>query len=145
MDTTNDSMFSLSPRSLSSENHDKNINATSPKDKFLERPKYLLTGENSSYHSGEDQILYNSGKCIVDNKPIFYTGCGEDDADHMHGVAILVEVYNSVTNFLPISERVTMLQLSTSNSKLILIQIYTPTTNEEDYERFYQQLSDLLG
>ncbi|XP_072384382.1 uncharacterized protein [Diabrotica undecimpunctata] len=56
------------------------------------------------------------------------------------------KVARSVTGFVPMSERIIMLQILTTHGKMNLIQIYAPTAdkNEEEIENFYSELQKTL-
>lgn len=88
----------------------------------------------------------NTGQLQTNNSIIYYSG--NNDNQHRHGVAIIVdkESTRAVEGFIPISERVMILQLRTAHTKLNLIQVYAPTVNgsEEEIETFYQQIEEAL-
>ncbi|XP_072377913.1 uncharacterized protein [Diabrotica undecimpunctata] len=88
----------------------------------------------------------NSGYLSTKTGTLYYSG--NTDNQHRRGVAIIVdtEVNKSIEGFVPISERVMLLQIRPSHTKLNLIQVYAPTTNatEDEVEIFYQQIEDAL-
>ena len=65
-----------------------------------------------------------------------------------HGVGILVDsnTNKSIINFVPLSERVMMLQLQTTKVRMNILQVYAPTSASEDreIEEFYEQIEQLL-
>lgn len=73
---------------------------------------------------------------------------GSEEKNHKHGVAIAVskDTMASVTNFVPISDRVMLLQLQTNSRKLNIIQIYAPTADkpDEEIEMFYELIKQTL-
>ncbi|XP_072400639.1 uncharacterized protein [Diabrotica undecimpunctata] len=56
------------------------------------------------------------------------------------------EISKSIINFVPVSDRVIFLQLSTIQEKLNIVQIYAPTveSSEEDTEEFYKIIEQTL-
>ncbi|XP_030746013.1 craniofacial development protein 2-like [Sitophilus oryzae] len=87
-----------------------------------------------------------SGKCITDGGTFYYSG-SDDQQKHPNGVGILVdkETNKAVTGFVPLSERVMMIQLETSKIRTNIIQVYAPTAQSEDREidEFYGQIEQL--
>lgn len=93
-----------------------------------------------------DTRWIGSGELSTENGRVYYSG--NDDTQHRYGVAVILDrnVVKSVTGFIPMSERVMLLQLMTTHGKLNLIQIYAPTAdkNEEELENFYSDLQKTL-
>lgn len=83
-----------------------------------------------------------TGKCNVDQYSVYYSG--QDTAQHYNGVGFIVDknVEKSVINFLPISDRVALLQINTRPFKLNLIQVYAPHYEHTDaaVEVFYEDV-----
>lgn len=73
---------------------------------------------------------------------------GTHDGSHRNGVAVILNksLNNSVRNFVPLSDRVMLLQLTTKPVNLNIIQVYAPTTDHDDneVETFYHQIKELL-
>lgn len=88
----------------------------------------------------------NSGEISINKTKIYYSG--NDDSYHWNGVAILVDksVSHSVTGFIPISDRVVMIQLQATQTVTNIIQVYAPTAdkNEEELEQFYNDVQQAL-
>ena len=88
----------------------------------------------------------NSGKTIMDEYHIYYSG--DDTARNRNGVAIIIkrEIAKAVIGFTPMSDRVALLKIKSGPSHTNIIQVYAPTaeSTEEEIERFYQTLEDSL-
>ncbi|XP_072398266.1 uncharacterized protein [Diabrotica undecimpunctata] len=88
----------------------------------------------------------NSGYLSTEASNLYYSG--NIDNQHRRGVANIIDtkVNKSIEGFVPISERVMLLQIRTSHTKLNLIQVYAPTMDatEVEVETFYQQIEDAL-
>lgn len=84
----------------------------------------------------------NSGKCIIDNYHVYYSG--EEGNQHRNGVGFILspDVNRSITSVCNISDRVIMIQLKSSPFNINLVQVYAPTSqsSEEDIETFYSQV-----
>lgn len=80
-----------------------------------------------------------------DGYTIYYSG--DDEKDHRYGVALVVNrvINESVINFIPISDRIMMLQLQAKPVNVNLIQCYTSTADKDVdvLEEFYQQIKEL--
>lgn len=84
----------------------------------------------------------------------FYSGdyaiytSGTRDESHRNGVAVILKksLSDSVRNFLPLSDRVMLLQLETKPINVNIIQVYAPTTDYDDneVELFYQQIKEVM-
>lgn len=88
----------------------------------------------------------DSGYVSAEKATIYYSG--SNDNQHKNGVAVIVseEVQRTVENFVPISDRVMILQIKTNHTKMNLIQVYAPTADGEDndIETFYEQIEEAL-
>ena len=86
----------------------------------------------------------NSGKSLSGNYAFYYS---EGDK-HQHGVGIIVNkrIESCITGFIPYSERVMLLQISTSLGRMNILQVYAPTAEKNDdvIELFYSQINDML-
>lgn len=82
----------------------------------------------------------------IDDYCVWYSG--RADGKHEHGVGMIVKkgIANCVTHFRPISERIMMLQLNATPTKLNIIQVYYPTTDYDDreVERVYEEIKRLM-
>ena len=87
-----------------------------------------------------------SGQCTVGNHVVYYSG--NDGDEHQHGVGIIMSKSMSkyVVNFVPLSERIVMIQMNTTPVKLNIIQVYAPTADkpEEIIEDFYNDVDGIL-
>lgn len=87
-----------------------------------------------------------SSYCSIENYRTYYSG--KDDGRHEHGVGLIVnkEAARHVTNFVPVNERVILLQLNASPININIIQVYAPTSDhsEDEVEEFYSQIKDLI-
>ncbi|KAI5708046.1 hypothetical protein M8J77_015361 [Diaphorina citri] len=76
----------------------------------------------------------SEGSIEVDEHRVFYSGA--QDNKYMNGVGIIVSktIANSVTNFIPFSERLILIQISATPVNLNIIQVYAPTADKPDTE-----------
>lgn len=88
-----------------------------------------------------DSGVTRSGGCSI-----YYSGTR--DGRHINGVAIVLKEQLSrlKKNFVPISDRVMLLQMDTKPIGLNLIQVYAPTVEspDDEVEEFYQQVEMAL-
>jgi len=86
------------------------------------------------------------GECNVDGGVFFYSG--NEDPKHRKGVGIIItkELLKSVVDFVPYSDRTTLLKLRARPSDLNIIQVYAPTADlpDHDGENFYDEVKELL-
>lgn len=77
---------------------------------------------------------------------IYYSG--GNDPEHRYGVAIIItsELERSVTDFIPLGDRVMLLKLNTSHRVMNIIQAYAPTNDKTDdmVEESYGNLEEAL-
>lgn len=87
-----------------------------------------------------------TGKINMENHTMYYSG--NDDPQHYNGVAIIIDNKNnkSVKSFVPLSDRVALLQLKAHPRDINIVQVYAPTTesHENDILRFYSEIKQLL-
>lgn len=73
---------------------------------------------------------------------------GTTNNEHKYGVGIVVSknVAMCVTNFVPISERLLLLQIEAKPARINIIQVYAPTRDhsEEEVEQFYENIKAVL-
>ena len=88
----------------------------------------------------------NTGHCQIKNHKVFYSG--NTNEEHINGVGIIVnsKIAKSITNFIPVSERIIYVQLDSGPIKTNIIQVYAPTSDksEETIELFYHDLISIL-
>ncbi|XP_030763694.1 craniofacial development protein 2-like [Sitophilus oryzae] len=81
-------------------------------------------------------------------KVFYYSDNGSIDQNHQRGVGILMDenLQKSVKNFIPLSERVILIQLLDRPININIIQDYAPTAEkaEDEIEDFYRQLDQVL-
>ena len=84
------------------------------------------------------------GLCDTDNHTFYYS-CNDED-HHRHGVGVIVSKTVSVKNFVPLSDRVMMLQLRSKPIDINIIQVYAPTSDADDnvVEAFYMEVKEML-
>ncbi|KAL1446308.1 hypothetical protein WDU94_012325 [Cyamophila willieti] len=75
-----------------------------------------------------------AGVVEVDKYRVYYSGT--EDGMHYNGVGIIVskEIDKCITNFVPVFERVMLIQISARPVNVNVIQIYAPTADKEDSE-----------
>uniref|UniRef100_A0A8D8TK36 Craniofacial development protein 2 n=1 Tax=Cacopsylla melanoneura TaxID=428564 RepID=A0A8D8TK36_9HEMI len=89
-----------------------------------------------------------TGKTVIQDTTIYYSGCPESETSNYYGVAIAVDknTSNSVKHFLPLSDRVALLQLNAQSRLLNIIQVYAPTGDKsiEEVEEFYKDVETAM-
>lgn len=88
-----------------------------------------------------------TGDFWSDNYTIINSGT-KDGRAGMKGVGIILEksLGHRVTGYIQHSESIILVKLNTKPSDTIIIQVYMPTSNEEDEEinRLYDELNNLI-
>ena len=78
----------------------------------------------------------------IEKYNIYYSG--NEDLQHFNGVGFVVGTFVSgaIKCFIPISDRVCLLQINVTPVTFNFIQVYAPTcdASEEDTESFYQNI-----
>lgn len=89
----------------------------------------------------------NYGKCSIDGHHIYYSG--EDSSNHWNGVGFIIDhkIEKALINFIPVSDRVALLQINTKPVQMNLIQVYAPQSEYDDQtvETFYQSVQHALS
>lgn len=84
----------------------------------------------------------NSGKIARGKHAVYYSG--SSDNKHQHGVRMILKkhITQYVNNFVPISERILLIQLETYPVNITIIQVYAPTADKSKniIEQFYDFL-----
>lgn len=98
---------------------------------------------------GVSEVKWTSSGIYSAEKYSMYYSCGsESDYSRRHGVGVVVnsEIKKAVTNFIPLSDRVMMLQINARPIRLNIIRVYAPTADkpEEEVEDFYEEITRLL-
>ncbi len=87
-----------------------------------------------------------SGERSTSSHTIYYSG--NDDVNHRNGVAVIVSkaAKYTVKNFVPLSDRVMILQFDSKPVSMNVIQVYAPTTDADDdaVEAFYAEVKNAL-
>jgi hypothetical protein len=82
----------------------------------------------------------NSMFSTLHDYKVYYSG---DDINHQYGVGVIVnrQKANYVTNVVPQSHRIMLIQLQSAPFKLNIIQVYAPTLDraDEEVEDFYNK------
>lgn len=88
----------------------------------------------------------DQGEMLFEQSKIYYSGNNEQQ--HRNGVAIVVHrnLKHLVTSFTPISDRVIMIRIKTTQRTLNIIQVYAPTADkvEEEIDQFYDDVQQAL-
>lgn len=88
----------------------------------------------------------NSGKQKTKDGYIYYSG--GNDPGHQYGTAILVSdrIARSVTDFVPLNDRIILLKIRTTHRILNIVQIYAPTNEKSDQviEEFYNKIEEIM-
>ncbi|XP_050514333.1 craniofacial development protein 2-like [Diabrotica virgifera virgifera] len=91
-----------------------------------------------------------AGTCEQNEGTLYYSGSVEDDVHHRNGVGIFItsKFKKYVKNFVPVNDRLAILQLNSKPFNVNVIQIYAPTSEKKydnDVESFYSQLKQTLN
>lgn len=107
----------------------------------MKRLNVKILGISESHWKG-------SGKRVIQDTTIYYSGSPDSNSSNYHGVAIAVDVdiSKTVKHFLPLSNRVVLLQLNAQGRHLNIIQAYAPTLDKEDgeVEEFYKDIDTVM-
>ncbi|KAL1447598.1 hypothetical protein WDU94_009869 [Cyamophila willieti] len=87
-----------------------------------------------------------SGHKDVDKHRIYYSGTTNNTSQYGVGMIIQKSLVKQVTNFLPLTERIMLLQINARPANVNMIQVYAPTTDhsEEEVMEFYGQIADIM-
>lgn len=103
--------------------------------KEMHRMKLDILGVSEVRWKGSGQLSTTQGYTL------YYSG---EDQDNQYGVGILInkELIKYVTNFVPMSDRVMLIQLSGHPVNINIIQAHAPTADKpvEQLEEFYEQI-----
>lgn len=87
-----------------------------------------------------------TGYCDINDFRVYFSGTS--NGYQQNGVGIIVEkdIARCVTNFVAVSERVMLLQISSSPIPVNIVQVYAPTSDssDEEIEQFYMQILQIL-
>uniref|UniRef100_A0A8D8SMX4 Craniofacial development protein 2 n=1 Tax=Cacopsylla melanoneura TaxID=428564 RepID=A0A8D8SMX4_9HEMI len=81
-----------------------------------------------------------------DDYTVYYSGTTDNTYKYGVGFIIEKEMAKCVKNFIPLTERIALLQLNSKPVNINLIQIYAPTTDhgDEEVEQLYSQVSKII-
>uniref|UniRef100_A0A8D8V3E1 Craniofacial development protein 2 n=1 Tax=Cacopsylla melanoneura TaxID=428564 RepID=A0A8D8V3E1_9HEMI len=109
--------------------------------KEMRRMKINILGVSDTQWRTAGSFVENSGEYKIYHSSI-------DVTTHRYGVAIIIEkeVEKCVTGFVPLSDRVMMLNIASENGVIHIIQVYAPTADksDEEIETFYEEIESLL-
>lgn len=76
---------------------------------------------------------------------VFYSGSSNGKLEYGVGVITTGNISRCVTNFIPVSERVMLLQIQANPVNMNLVQIYAPTGDRDDdeVEKLYQSIEEI--
>uniref|UniRef100_A0A8D8Z4U1 Craniofacial development protein 2 n=1 Tax=Cacopsylla melanoneura TaxID=428564 RepID=A0A8D8Z4U1_9HEMI len=84
--------------------------------------------------------------CDIEEYRVYYSG--STNGKYVHGVGVIMHksVANHVTNFVPVNERVLLIQINASPVNMNIIQVYAPTTeySDEHIQEFYNHIDTLI-
>lgn len=105
----------------------------------MKRMNINILGVSETRWPGSNQIN-------IDDYTMYYSG--NDEPHHYNGVAIIMDKGSNraVKNFVPISDRVALLQVKSSPRDINIIQVYAPTKDKPEAEilQFYSDIKLLL-
>lgn len=86
-----------------------------------------------------------SGTCVREKTVTYYSGSSA--SSHYNGVGVMIkkELMSAVTNFVPLTDRVMLLQLKAKPLNINFLQVYFPTSDasDEDVEAVYEDIHTL--
>lgn len=107
--------------------------------KELERMKISIMGVSEMRWT--DLSYYD-----VDEHRVYYSGSMNDK--YKNGVEMLVHrsVVKYVRNFVPVNDRILLIQINASPVNTNIIQVYAPTTDhsDEEMQEFYNQIHNTI-
>ena len=87
-----------------------------------------------------------TGQIDIDDYIMYYTG--NNDPQHYNGVAIIMDPKSKRAGkrFVPISDRIILIQIKAYPKHINIIQVYAPTAEKPEHEinLFYKNIKDLL-
>lgn len=107
--------------------------------KEMERLKINILGISEMRWPG-------SNFCDINEHRVYYSGTTNGKYEYGVGIIMKKTIAKHVTNFIPISERIMLLQVRATPANLNLIQVYAPTCQhgEDEVEEFYSQIKEVL-
>lgn len=69
-----------------------------------------------------------SSYCDIKRYRMYYSEMPDGERQHGVGLVVCKSIAKNVTNFVPISERIMLIQVETTPVKWNIIQVYAPTT-----------------
>ncbi|KAK4876496.1 hypothetical protein RN001_009002 [Aquatica leii] len=89
----------------------------------------------------------NAGNMKMSKSVIFFSGNSDNRHEYGTGFVLRETLINSVIDFEPVNERICCIRLKGRCYNYSLISVYAPTeeTEEEEKEKFYEQLEQIFG
>lgn len=108
--------------------------------KEMERLQLDILGVTDTKWPGQNKQQTAEGKVL------YYSGGDQHSEQYGVGVIVSKDTSNSVTNFLPLSNRAMLIQFSAHPVNINLIVVYAPTSERPlaEVEEFYGQIDTLL-
>lgn len=87
-----------------------------------------------------------SSYCDIDGHRVYYSGSMNGKYEHGVGMLVHRSVVKHVRNFIPVNERILLIQINASPVNTNIIQVYAPTTDHSDGEiqEFYDQIHNVI-
>lgn len=88
----------------------------------------------------------NASYCDIDEYRVYYSGSTNNRYENGVGIIVHQNVSRSVTNFVPVNERIILLQISATPVNMNIVQVYAPTTDHSDEEiiEFYSEINNVI-
>uniref|UniRef100_A0A8D8VHS4 Craniofacial development protein 2 n=2 Tax=Cacopsylla melanoneura TaxID=428564 RepID=A0A8D8VHS4_9HEMI len=88
-----------------------------------------------------------TGSINIQEHQIYYSGTDNDRHEKGVGVIVTKNMARCVTNFIPVSDRVMLLQMNARPVNINIVQVYAPTADKDDEEIFelYQSINEVLS
>lgn len=84
--------------------------------------------------------------CDIGDHRIYYSGV---PSKYEHGVGIIIHksVAQNVSNFVPVNERLMLVQVKANPANINILQVYAPTSDysETEIDNFYAQVSKVVN
>uniref|UniRef100_A0A8D9ASD9 Craniofacial development protein 2 n=1 Tax=Cacopsylla melanoneura TaxID=428564 RepID=A0A8D9ASD9_9HEMI len=87
-----------------------------------------------------------SGSCVMDDHTVLYSGTSSGIHEYGVGMILTKEMAKYISNVVPVSERVMLVQLRATPVDINIIQVYAPTTDrsDEELEEFYNSVNEVM-
>lgn len=95
--------------------------------KEMERMSIDIMGISAIRWSG-------AGSIDKEEHTVFYSGASDGNPEYGVGMIVTRHISQRVTGFIPVSDRAMLLQIKAHPVNMNIVQIYAPTTDQEDEE-----------